>query len=371
MNNDFVNKRQIYIYHYFVSYFPNDIAKLIIDYDYYLEGTPFTLTDQAFGVICVDALPDGRIVTGCKDNTIKIWNPKTRMCDVILAGHTADVVCIAVYPNKHGALRLVSGSQNGTIKIWNLETGSCDITLLESMFIIREISILPDERILFRTANSLKIWNPQTRTCNNLVRMFYNIPFHVVIPYDFRNDISSDPSTISVSRGNIVLIDSNSNILDMYDIQTGEYIASLTGPQGYGQRIAVCYMEPKKIIEEVNVGDEVQIKIWNLQTRICENIFSIEYNCYTLYGIMHSIKILSDEQIVTVSFDGKILKVWNVHINKIKNHTMTKKIYLNGLDNILLQGHKRIITAFTILPYNSRNGKIVTCSNDNTIKIWS
>ena len=39
-------------------------------------------------VTCVAVLPDGRVVSGSLDNTIRVWNTSTGVCDIILDGHT-------------------------------------------------------------------------------------------------------------------------------------------------------------------------------------------------------------------------------------------------------------------------------------------
>ena len=71
-------------------------------------------------VCCLQALPDGRIVSGSDDNTIRIW---TRNADgtwghEVLTGHEDSVLCLQALPDG----RIVSGSKDGTIRIWDGET---------------------------------------------------------------------------------------------------------------------------------------------------------------------------------------------------------------------------------------------------------
>ena len=40
-------------------------------------------------------LADGRVVSGSVDTTLRVWNPTTGVCDVVLKGHSK--VSVAVY----------------------------------------------------------------------------------------------------------------------------------------------------------------------------------------------------------------------------------------------------------------------------------
>lgn len=58
-----------------------------------------------------------RLVTASKDNLIKIWNVRTRQCQVTMSGHTDSVECV-----KWGGEGLIySASRDRTIKVWCAE----------------------------------------------------------------------------------------------------------------------------------------------------------------------------------------------------------------------------------------------------------
>jgi WD40 repeat protein len=71
-------------------------------------------------VSCLQALPDGTIVSGGYDNTIRIW--KKGAADTwkstVLEGHTAAVFCLQALPDG----TIVSGSWDDTIRIWDGST---------------------------------------------------------------------------------------------------------------------------------------------------------------------------------------------------------------------------------------------------------
>jgi WD40 repeat protein len=77
-------------------------------------GDTNTLRGHKKNLYSVTQLQDGRLVTGSKDETIRIWNLKTKTCEVILSGHENTINCLIQL--KDG--RLVSGSSDDTIRVW-------------------------------------------------------------------------------------------------------------------------------------------------------------------------------------------------------------------------------------------------------------
>ena len=59
-------------------------------------------------------LADGRIVTGCDDNSLRVWDITTGSCTQHLTGHTDGVPCVAQLADG----RIVSGSQDKSLRVW-------------------------------------------------------------------------------------------------------------------------------------------------------------------------------------------------------------------------------------------------------------
>lgn len=74
-------------------------------------------SDHSRGVYCVQ-YDENKIVSGLRDNTIKIWDRNSLRCIKTLTGHTGSVLCLQFDENV-----IISGSSDSTIRIWDLNTG--------------------------------------------------------------------------------------------------------------------------------------------------------------------------------------------------------------------------------------------------------
>ncbi len=124
------------------------------------ENCTRTLEGHAEGILCMAVLPDGRLVTGAWDNTLKVWdlNQTNEPCTHMLEGHTDGILCVAVLPDG----RLVSGSRDGTLKVWDLDQVNepCTHTLEGHTDGIESVAVLPDGRLVSGSLDrTLKVWD--------------------------------------------------------------------------------------------------------------------------------------------------------------------------------------------------------------------
>ncbi len=100
-----------------------------------------TLTGHAEPVTAAVYLPDGLVVSGSWDATIRIWQ---RGGALSLTGHRADITSLAVSGN-----RILSASEDGTVRIWNADTGELQRTLGGGQGAFRSLAVSPDGGVLF------------------------------------------------------------------------------------------------------------------------------------------------------------------------------------------------------------------------------
>ena len=96
------------------EYDPRELSSIVAKKDYIATDK---LEGHTSSVECLQAVPDGRIISGSNDNTLRIWSLRMdgKWDSTILKGHTDFVRCLQALPDG----RIVSGSADNTIRIWD------------------------------------------------------------------------------------------------------------------------------------------------------------------------------------------------------------------------------------------------------------
>jgi WD40 repeat protein len=108
-------------------------------------------------VTCLVLLHDGRVASSSMDKTIRIWDLPRRSCDAVLKGHTGYVRGLLQLPSG----QLASGSNDETIRLWNIgaSSGTCMSALLSDS-IISSLALLPDGRLVSgHNDGSIRQWS--------------------------------------------------------------------------------------------------------------------------------------------------------------------------------------------------------------------
>jgi len=122
-----------------------------------------TIMENVGIVMSVAYTSDGQLlISGSKDNTIKIWQPAMGNLIRTLEGHSGSVNSLATTSDNK---ILVSGSEDQTIKLWEIETGEEICTLTGHTGIIHSIAISPDNQTIVSGSQdgTIKIWRPLLR----------------------------------------------------------------------------------------------------------------------------------------------------------------------------------------------------------------
>ena len=134
-------------------------ATVSLQFDPPFVGTLEGHTDVVRSLAC---LGEGKLASGSRDSTIKIWNIETGDCERTLEGHSGYVLSLASL----GDGRLASGSGDSTIKIWNIETGDCVRTLEGHSGTVWSLAFLGDARLASGSKDkTIRIWNIETGGC--------------------------------------------------------------------------------------------------------------------------------------------------------------------------------------------------------------
>ena len=84
-------------------------------------------------------LENGQLVSGSRDQTIKIWNTASGVVLNTLSGHTNEIVALAVLPNNC----LASGARDSTIKIWDTSEARIKMTITDHMSEVLALIVWP------------------------------------------------------------------------------------------------------------------------------------------------------------------------------------------------------------------------------------
>ncbi|CAG8541512.1 1493_t:CDS:2 [Paraglomus occultum] len=271
------------------------------------------LPGHSESIYCIQ-FDEHKIISGSRDDTIKVWDIKTGYCVRTYRGHKASVLCLQ-YDDKI----IVSGSSDATIIIWDLATGEILRTLeghTESVLNLRFndthiVSCSKDRTVRIWRRDSLK--RPRVLEGHRAA----------VNAIQFQDDY--------------VVSASGDRTIKLWSLSTGECIRTF---DGHSRGIA-CIQFDGRII--VSGSSDRTIKVFDVQTGLCIR---------TLIGHEDLVRTLQFEgnRIVSGSYDETV-KVWDLQSGEL-------------VANLAHVHNSRVFK----LQFNAT--KIVSCSQDQKIVVW-
>jgi WD40 repeat protein len=340
--------------------FNNEILLLVP-----LAGYKRNINEHHDRITCFAVLNDGRIATGSDDCDIRIWDPLTCDCKV-LVGRQSGVICLAVLNDG----RLASGDEHGYITIWNTKTHERLVLKHEgteedqhlSHEYVNCLAMLPDGSLISGgTWGNIVIWDIDTGVPIEKKPLYQGLSsIHVladgrmtfVLDYlvgpentviGIWDDRTDEPLALEVSNrflsvlndGRIALGSESEGAYYILDRQTGEEIIY----EGHTEPV-ICLIELPNGTIATGSKDQT-IRIWDMETGN-----SVIFEGHT--QPVQRLAMLPDGRLASGDKEGTI-HLWDLHTGAFQ----------------VLKGHEREIEFLTVLP----DGHLVSGSQDS-IHSW-
>jgi LPXTG-site transpeptidase (sortase) family protein len=101
------------------------------------------------------------LVSGGRDNAVRLWNPLNGELRGMLTGHTAWVTRVAISPD---GSRIASASQDTTVRLWDVRTLSPLATLTQHTGSVTGVDFSPDGHLLATVSLDGTIWLGEAST---------------------------------------------------------------------------------------------------------------------------------------------------------------------------------------------------------------
>ncbi|KAJ3017585.1 UNVERIFIED_CONTAM: Receptor-interacting serine/threonine-protein kinase 4 [Siphonaria sp. JEL0065] len=285
-----------------------------------------TLEGHTHWVYAVSISADGeKIVSGSNDNTVKVWDTRTSECTRTLESHTDSVRSVAISADGE---RIVSVSSDKTVKVWTTRTGECEKTLIGHAREVCSVAISADGETVLSGSNdkAVKVWDIRTGKCTKTLEGHINFVWSVALSADEEKIVSG----------------SKDKTVKVWDIRTGECTKTLKG-HTYSVNSVAISADGETI---VSGSFDKTVKLWDTRTGECKK---------TLNGHTESVYAVAISADGKMAFSGswdKTVKVWDVRTGECVR---------------TLEGHTGYVLALAI---STGGEKLVSGSYDKTVKVW-
>jgi WD40 repeat protein len=270
--------------------------------------------------------PDGqRLVSGCLDKTIKVWNLLTGELIRTFKGHSVDVSSVAISPNGQFLASSSAHCSKSNVKVWNFQTGELLHDRLGHKKSARCVVFDTNRKIFFSSGNKIKIWDLSMG--DRLCTLCHSSSVHSVA-------VSPDGQRLATG--------SSDGKIKLWHPQTGDPLRTLKGHESVVNALTIS--ADGQIL--ISASSDKTIKIWHLHTG--QLIHTLKFHTASVNAIVMS---FNGQWVISGSSDTTI-KIWRLDTGELL-HT--------------LKEHTGPVNAIAISPDSQF---LASGSSDKTIKIW-
>jgi len=295
-------------------------------------------------VNCVHVMPDGMtIVSGSDDNTVKVWNSHDNSC--IMTIPCPDWVRSLVAIDDQTILAGLGDGKIVKIKI-DLSSGHRSIvsTWTGHSNIVMAMALLHDGYTVLSGScdETLKLWDSRDGSCLATLRGHSDSVYclSLIPPSPSSSSSSSDHHQLAVSG-------SKDNTLIIWDLNEMKAIKTLRGHIDFVYSVACLSYD-----RIVSGSDDNSIRLWDVIRGHCLHVMNGHANSVS------SLAVLPSDVIASGSYD-KTIKIWQVstgqQLQTLSGHRDSVRCLSDGFSCLSVPG----------------DGRLVSGSDDSTLRIWS
>ncbi|KAI8337053.1 WD40-repeat-containing domain protein [Chlamydoabsidia padenii] len=290
-----------------------------------------TMTGHKGNIKCVEFIgEDGRTaVSGSSDNTLRIWDVETAECLDVLEGHQSRIWDVS--STKNGD-HIASASGDGLVKIWSLkESNACCVnTLSGHSGDVYSVKYHPNENHVVSGGY------------DKIVRMF-DVNTGAIIK-TFPGHQLAVTKTIINPLGNLVISGSKDNTIKFWDIVSGLCIRTISSHLG---EVTSVEMNSSGTLLLSSSKDNSN-RLWDV--RMVRPIRKLKGHQNTSKNFVRS--SFADNNLIVGGSEDGIVYIWDQDTGEVLQK---------------LRGHQGVVYEAN---WNSKQGMLASCSDDQTVKIW-
>ena len=313
-------------------------------------------SENSKGVYCLQ-YDDTKIVSGLRDNTIKMWDRNTLACLRVLNGHTGSVLCL-----QYDERVIISGSSDSTVRVWDVATGEMVNTLIHHCEAVLHLRFYNGMMVTCSKDRSIagKLLSQDFRTGRCINHSMINFLDVIQFLYLFLVWDMVSPTEINLRRVlvghraavNVVDFDekyivsaSGDRTIKVWNTSSCEFVRTLNGHK----RGIACLQYHDRLV--VSGSSDNTIRLWDIECGACLRV---------LEGHEELVRCIrfDSKRIVSGAYDGKI-KVWDLAA------AMDPRAPSSTLCIRTLVEHSGRVFRLQFDEF-----QIVSSSHDDTILIW-
>jgi len=241
---------------------------------------------------------DGKIIiSGSRDNTIKLWDIETGECLKTLKGHSGYIHSLAI---TFDGRQIVSGSLMET-KIWDMQSGKCLQNIkqrniegyYDEDYITSSQVISANGNILVSSNcfGHIRVWNREN--CNRIFNLEIKVGSSPILA------ISPDANIIAVAKGKL----NRWGKIELWDVKKGKHIHTLNN---HTNHVSALVIAPNNNL--ISGSWDETIRIWDIKSGKCLKVLEGQKS------FLRTLAVTPDgNTLISSSLNPNIVKIWDLN----------------------------------------------------------